>query len=83
MKKLFFACAALALLAGPVVAQEKAAADKPAKKEASCNKGADAGCCKTAQAGKSKSCCAAMPSKAAALKATAAAKKPAKPAPKG
>ncbi|RPE13540.1 hypothetical protein EGT74_08500 [Chitinophaga lutea] len=82
MKKLFLACAAIALLAGPAVAQEKAAADKQAKKE-TCNKGADASCCKEAQTAKNKSCCVSMPSKAAALKTAAAAKKPAKPAPKG
>lgn len=84
MKKLFFAFAAIALMAGPAVAQEKAAGEKKKeKKEATCNKGADAGCCKTEQTAKNKSCCVGMPSKAASLKAAAAAKKPAKPAAKG
>lgn len=84
MKKLFFAFAAMALMAGPAIAQEKAAAGaKKDKKEAACNKGNEAGCCKTAQTAKNKSCCVGMPSKAAALKAAASAKKPAKPAAKG
>ncbi|AWO01454.1 hypothetical protein DLD77_06995 [Chitinophaga alhagiae] len=82
MKKLFFACAAIALMAGPVIAQDKAAADKKkVKKEATCQKGADAACCKPAQTAQNKSCC--MPSKAAGLKTAAAAKKQTKPAPKG
>lgn len=81
MKKLFFAFAAIALMAGPAVAQEKVAADtkKKEKKEA-CHKGADASCCKKEQTAKGASCC--MPSKVAGMKA-AAAKKPAQPATKG
>lgn len=83
MKKLFFAFAAIALLAGPAVAQEKAAAEKKKDKKEACHKGADASCCKTEQMAKNKSCCVGMPSKASALKTAAAAKKPAKPAVKG
>jgi hypothetical protein len=80
MKKVFFALAAVVLLTGPVLAQEKVTAKKKDKKEAACHKGDKGDCCKEEQTAKGKSCC--MPSKASAMK-TASAVKKAKPAAKG
>lgn len=76
MKKIFFALAAIALIAGPALSQEKPAAKKKTAKEATCKEG-------------SKSCCMPMPSKAAAAmkkksaKPAASKTEKAKPANKG
>ncbi|RPD38469.1 hypothetical protein [Chitinophaga barathri] len=87
MKKIFFALAAVTLMAGPALAQEKPAAKKKAMKEAACHKDGDA-CCKEEQTAKGKSCCMPMPSKATAAMKSKAAKpaakaEKAKPATKG
>ena len=78
MKQFFLTLSAVALLAGPALAQEKPVATKkaPAKKEEACHKGKDASCCQKETAAKGKSCCMPMPSRSqAAAKATAAKKK--------
>jgi hypothetical protein len=73
MKRIFFALAAVTLMAGPALAQEKPAAKKKATKEAACNKEGES-CCKEEQTAKGKSCCMPMPSKAAAAMKNKAAK---------
>lgn len=77
MKQFFLTLSAVALLAGPALAQEKPATAKkaPAKKEEACHKGKDAACCKQETAAKGKSCCMPMPSRTQAAKATAEKKK--------
>lgn len=76
MKQFFLMLSAVALLAGPVIAQEKPVAKKkaPAKKEEACHKGSEASCCKEETTAKGKSCCMPMPSRTEAVK-TAAKKK--------
>ncbi|WP_346316959.1 hypothetical protein [Chitinophaga sp. YIM B06452] len=87
MKKILFAFAAITLMAGPALAQEKPSAKKKTAKEAACHKEGES-CCKEEQAAKGKSCCMPMPSKAAAAMKSKSAKpaataEKAKPAAKG